>query len=184
MEAVAEQVSSTAEKVGSAVSKAADEVGEKAAQLFETVDENILDYCTLDQGVRRPRLSGAPAAAVLCAVRDWPGWRARADCDPEARRPRLSGASAAVALCAVLCANGLAHGHGLTVARGRAGEAAKGEEDAGREGAGLPGRPAGAAAQRKLSPASAYVAARPALRTCARFPGFILECGPHARRLT
>jgi hypothetical protein len=72
---VAEQVSSTAEKVGNAVSKAADEVGGKAAQLFEIVDENILDYCTLDKGVRRPRLSEVSAAAVLWMWRI-SGWRA------------------------------------------------------------------------------------------------------------
>ena len=41
-----------AEKVSSTVSKVADEVGAKVEQLVEMVDDNILDYCTLDKGVR------------------------------------------------------------------------------------------------------------------------------------
>ena len=45
-------VEAVAEKVTSTVSKVADEVGAKVEQLVEIVDDNILDYCTLDKGVR------------------------------------------------------------------------------------------------------------------------------------
>ena len=74
MEGVAEQVSNTAEKVSNAVSKAADEVGAKAAQLVDIVDENILDYCTLDKTVRQLSSPEVFPAAVLLerhARADW-----------------------------------------------------------------------------------------------------------------
>ena len=45
-------VEAVAEKVSSTVIKVAEEVGAKVEQLVEVVDDNILDYCTLDKAVR------------------------------------------------------------------------------------------------------------------------------------
>ena len=54
-----------AEKVSSTVSKVAGEVGAKVEQLVEIVDDNILDYCTLDKGVT-PR--SLPSFLTLSSV--------------------------------------------------------------------------------------------------------------------
>ncbi|KAK9822185.1 hypothetical protein WJX81_008269 [Elliptochloris bilobata] len=67
-------VEAVAEKVGSTVSKVADEVGAKVTQLVEIVDDNILDYCTLDNTGKRPKgkkTLGEKEAEFLDALRSF-----------------------------------------------------------------------------------------------------------------
>ena len=99
------------------MSKVADEVGAKVEQLVEMVDDNILDYCTLDKGVR------------MCSLASLSTLLAEGSLNTSACPVRRGCYGASVPAPEAL--------------RFPAGQAAKGEEDAGGEGGGVPGRAAG-----------------------------------------